>query len=230
MRIFGCPAYAHVNEEKLKARAKKCVFLGYGQGVKGYRLWCTDPASPMFMMSRDVTFDEVSMLRSTSASREKKESTENGDHGVEQQVEFQVETPSKFTSDLEGSVKEENSVEERESHVQYTTLQQQQDNIATSRPKRQIKPPQRYANVNLVDYALSVAESIGSEPTSFNEAVRSTEGSQWSVAMNEEMESLRKNHTWELIKLPASQRVVGCKWVFKKKEGISGVERTRFKA
>lgn len=75
-----------------------------------------------------------------------------------------------------------------------------------------------------------MAESIGSEPTSFNEAVRSTEGSQWSVAMNEEMESLRKNHTWELIKLPASQRVVGCKWVFKKKEGISGVERTRFKA
>lgn len=32
LRIFGCPAYAHVNEGKLKARAKKCVFLGYGQG------------------------------------------------------------------------------------------------------------------------------------------------------------------------------------------------------
>ncbi|KAK3007026.1 hypothetical protein RJ639_016924 [Escallonia herrerae] len=28
-RIFGCPAYAHVNDGKLEPRAKKCIFLGY---------------------------------------------------------------------------------------------------------------------------------------------------------------------------------------------------------
>ena len=60
--MFGYPTYAHANKGKLKPRAKKCVFLGYGQGVKGYRLWCPDPESPKFMFSRDVTFDEVSML------------------------------------------------------------------------------------------------------------------------------------------------------------------------
>ena len=42
LRIFGCPAYAHVNDGKLEPRAKKCIFLGYADGVKVYRFWCPD--------------------------------------------------------------------------------------------------------------------------------------------------------------------------------------------
>ncbi|GJT30755.1 retrovirus-related pol polyprotein from transposon TNT 1-94 [Tanacetum coccineum] len=39
LRIFGCVAYSHVNQWKLNLRAIKCIFLGYPDGVKGYRLW-----------------------------------------------------------------------------------------------------------------------------------------------------------------------------------------------
>uniref|UniRef100_A0A803LNQ4 Retroviral polymerase SH3-like domain-containing protein n=1 Tax=Chenopodium quinoa TaxID=63459 RepID=A0A803LNQ4_CHEQI len=35
LRVFGCPAYAYVNDGKLEPRAKKCIFLGYMDGVKG---------------------------------------------------------------------------------------------------------------------------------------------------------------------------------------------------
>lgn len=38
LRVFGCPTYAYVNDGKLEPRAKKCIFLGYTQGVKGFRL------------------------------------------------------------------------------------------------------------------------------------------------------------------------------------------------
>ena len=31
--------------------------------MKGYRLWCPDPKSPKFVISRDVTFDENYMLQ-----------------------------------------------------------------------------------------------------------------------------------------------------------------------
>lgn len=41
LRIFGCPAYAHVRTDKLAPRARKCIFLGYADGVKGYR-WRSD--------------------------------------------------------------------------------------------------------------------------------------------------------------------------------------------
>jgi hypothetical protein len=40
--VFGCPAYAHINEGKFEPRAKKYIFLGYASGMNGYRLWCSD--------------------------------------------------------------------------------------------------------------------------------------------------------------------------------------------
>jgi hypothetical protein len=64
----------------------------------------------------------------------------------------------------------------------------------------------------------------------YSEAVTSTKSVQWFVAMNEEIESLHKNQTWELVKLPKGAKTVGCKWIFKKNEGIPGVEDARFKA
>lgn len=32
--------------------------------------------------------------------------------------------------------------------------------------------------------------------------------------MNEEMEALQKNQTWELISLPEGKRTAGCKWMY----------------
>ena len=35
--------------------------------------------------------------------------------------------------------------------------------------------------------------------------------------MEEELEALKKNNTWRLVELPKGQKVVGCKWIFKRK-------------
>jgi len=49
--------------------------------------------------------------------------------------------------------------------------------------------------------------------------------------MEEEILSLRKNYTWMLVDLPRNQKVVGCKWVFKKiMREYQVVEGQRFKA
>ncbi|GJY27381.1 retrovirus-related pol polyprotein from transposon TNT 1-94 [Tanacetum coccineum] len=44
------------------------------------------------------------------------------------------------------------------------------------------------------------------------------------------MDSLRKNKTWELVDHPVGQKLVTCKWLFKIKEGIEGVQNPRYKA
>ena len=33
--------------------------------------------------------------------------------------------------------------------------------------------------------------------------------------MKEELDTLTKNHTWDLVTLPPGQSVVGCKWIYK---------------
>ena len=48
----------------------------------------------------------------------------------------------------------------------------------------------------------------------------------WRAAMNEELEALDKNKTWQIGPLPAGKKAVGCKWVFIVKQNPNGrVER-----
>jgi hypothetical protein len=46
LRVFGCKAFAHIPDEKrskLEPKSIPCVFLGYCEGTKAYRLMCPKP-------------------------------------------------------------------------------------------------------------------------------------------------------------------------------------------
>jgi len=38
LKVFGCPTYHHISEGKQDPRAKKGFFIGYGDGIKGFRV------------------------------------------------------------------------------------------------------------------------------------------------------------------------------------------------
>jgi hypothetical protein len=68
--------------------------------------------------------------------------------------------------------------------------------------------------------------AIDDDPKSIDEVVNSVEGKPWKDAMFEEMESLYKNETWDLVKLPSGRKPIVRKWVFKKKmNDIAQVEK-----
>jgi len=50
------------------------------------------------------------------------------------------------------------------------------------------------------------------------------------TAIQDEMQSLEKNCTWELVNFPKEKKNIRCKWIFKRKEGISPTEKARYKA
>ena len=56
LRVFGC--VAHVKGDNIEPRSKKYVFLGYSEGVKGYRLWNLSEPGFKVVISKDVLFDE----------------------------------------------------------------------------------------------------------------------------------------------------------------------------
>jgi hypothetical protein len=42
LKVFGCDAYVHVPKEnmsKLDKKDEKCIFIGYKDGLKGYKIW-----------------------------------------------------------------------------------------------------------------------------------------------------------------------------------------------
>lgn len=58
MRVLGCLCYsAQKVGDKFESRARKCVFLGYPFGQKGYKLY--DLATNKVILSRDVVFCET---------------------------------------------------------------------------------------------------------------------------------------------------------------------------
>ncbi|XP_019254399.1 PREDICTED: uncharacterized protein LOC109233093 [Nicotiana attenuata] len=156
-RIFGCPAYAHVRDGKLEPRAKKRIFIGYGTGVKGYRLWCTYQKTPGLIISKDVSFNV-----SASLDSQREKAIAEIDHEEVEEVR---------------NIDQNDSVD--------ASAQQQPYSIATGREKRVINRPQRFANVvdgnllgymNPVGFALSVVETVDTfECYSYSKAIQSTE-------------------------------------------------------
>ena len=61
LKVLGALAFAHVRQDKLDGRVVKCIFIGYPEGVKGYKLWKMEHGGSKFIISRDVTFDETRM-------------------------------------------------------------------------------------------------------------------------------------------------------------------------
>ena len=61
-------------------------------------------------------------------------------------------------------------------------------------------------------YAFPVVEE--GIPHSFLEENSSLDKEMWKKAMDEEMQSLVKNHTWKLARLPKGKKEIGYKWVY----------------
>jgi len=51
----------------------------------------------------------------------------------------------------------------------------------------------------------------------------------WRDAMDEEIRSIEKNNTWELVSLPKGHKSIGVKWVYQAKKNAKG-EIERYKA
>ncbi|WVZ05356.1 hypothetical protein V8G54_018702 [Vigna mungo] len=247
LRVFGSLAFAHVRGDKLDSQAAKCIFLGYAEGVKGYRLWRLDSPSKL-IISRDVIFDETRMaMHPENSGSEKKilvevEHTTNGADtpgGTEenQMGEGQVENgrtieenrSDEFRTDLGDDT---DGMSGEGSHGKAAGVDLRNYQLVRDRERRISKPTKRLGEADLICYALNAAEDLNrsDEPRSYKEALDSSDRHLWQGAMEEELEALKKNSTWRLVDLPKGKKVIGSKWIFKKKEATPGGEKAMYKA
>jgi len=101
-------------------------------------------------------------------------------------------------------------------------------------PVRYEPDPQSKAKYPISDYVLthklsrSYASFVSqlssiSIPSNVQEALADP---RWTEAMAEEMTTLEKNNTWDIVTLPSGKKPVGCKWVFTIKHKADGsIER-----
>ena len=216
LRVFGCCVYVKVPDEKrqkLDAKAKKGVFVGYPVGSKGYKIFL--PETRQMVRSRDVKFLEHQF---PSAVRDREEP-------AELLLEPQYFCRSSVDSSNEHIYHMPNN---RNDHVDVEIDQDDNSDIDMDlqnlvRPARVRKEPDRYG-----EWA-AAAETVDSDPKTYKQALRSEDSDRWKDAMNDEYNSLTKHNTWDLVDLPEGKNLVGCKWVYKTKRNSFG-EIDRYKA
>ena len=64
-----------------------------------------------------------------------------------------------------------------------------------------------------------------SEPKCYDEAMHAETKKKWEQGMNEEMESLVRNQTWDLVEFLTTKRALQKKWVYRLKEEEGGKKR-----
>jgi len=60
--------------------------------------------------------------------------------------------------------------------------------------------------------------AMAEEPITLQKALAGKDGPAWKAAWERELDSLQKNRTWVVENAPLDRNIVGCRWLFKRKE------------
>ena len=214
LKVFGCVCYARTEmagRKKLDKKSKVLVHLGTEPGSKSYRL--LDPLTKQIAVSRNVVFDENKLWCWTEQAVDK----EVG------KFTFVQRRCDDVTTDVEAS--ETTNVNEDDDERGEEEVSDDGDSDDNIQPRRSTRLSTKPAYLD--DYILmEEVESerllmvINDEPCDFNEGKKLEV---WIVACKDEIFSIEKNNTWDLVELPSGVKPIGLKWVFKIKRNADGL-------
>jgi len=96
LKIFGSTCYMHIPKEKrrkLDNKSKRCIFVGYSDYAKAYRLY--DEETNDIIISRDVKFDETQRIETSQTYKGKEKVCE------EEENTSIIESPSSSNNNLD---------------------------------------------------------------------------------------------------------------------------------
>lgn len=200
LHTFGCVCFVHLpshERHKLSTQSAKCVFLGYNISHKGFV--CYDLSCGKFCISRNVVFFEnqyffPTHLASSSVAP----------------ILPHFEVVLSFERFKPGIVYERRrpTLQLLETDPPPDTALEIASELSTHQPAlrrstRVSHTPDRY------DFSATLSTII--VPSCYSQAVQHE---CWQKAMQEELQALQDNHTWDIVSCPPAVKPIGCKWVY----------------
>lgn len=210
IKVFGTTGFVHIpkiGRKKWDAKAKKVYLVGFEATSKNFRLY--DPETQKVKVSCDVNFNENSVRSEYITFRSNDESDD----------ESVVNSTSDVSSSSSGCQQSTNSTQQASNR---NSDEDEDDEIERRSLRKNPAQVQKYD-------ADKGCLAICVEPNTYEEAIQSEHSTEWKRAIEEELQSLKENETWDIIDKPNNcMNVVGSKWVFKLKSAPN--EEPRFKA
>jgi transposase InsO family protein len=208
MHVFGTVCFSHVqNPKKLDARSEQAIFVGY------------DRESPAFL----VYYRETGKVRKVRC------------------VKFtdKYENPERNNSDADEWVTEYDHIEKEEDNtphvadddkvptddVEEQKHESENDHEERRYPLRERRKPQRYPVDCVIEEGVDYCFKVADVPITYTDAMRSVESDKWQQAMQEEIDALAENDTFEYVTIPDDRKIVGGRWVYNVKIGQNNEER-----
>ncbi|GJR35673.1 retrovirus-related pol polyprotein from transposon TNT 1-94 [Tanacetum coccineum] len=196
LRVWGCLAKVAVptpKAQKIGPKSVDCIFIGYAKNSTAYRFIVHESKNPDIQKNTIMESRNASFFENIFPCLSKE--TGSSSRLDDKVVQDKRQRDDNDLQDERQDQTEEEEVEPRRSK--------------RARNEKSFGP----------DFVSFMVEN---EPTSYREAVTSSEGQQWREAIKSEIESILQNHTWELVDLPPGCKALGYKWIFKKKMKADG--------
>lgn len=225
LRTFGTPVFVHIPKEKRRkwdSKGEKGIMVGYGQDVKGYRIFFQN--KNRVDVKRDIVFLE--------------EERENNTKCVVMECEKITEEKEKEDKLLNESLGQviSNECEQNSGQSDETLCASTDSDISMYAPCTSDEgssheedgspsPQQRSTRVRKQTsfYKCNLVSTEESEPQTYQEAMKRQDASKWQEAIDRELETLNENNTWEVCEKPGDTKTVSSKWVFKIKRSDDNI-------
>nr|GEX89901.1 retrotransposon protein, putative, Ty1-copia subclass [Tanacetum cinerariifolium] len=196
--VWGCETLVKRDTpDELQQRSVKCIFIGYPKETMGYYFYFS-PENKI-VVARYAEFFEKNLITQEVNRR-----------AVDlKEIQNEDTSPSEITSEIPMEVE---GFEPPQEEV-----------ISIRRSERTHRAP------NCLCLYVEVEEhSLGdlNELTSYKATMLDSESNKWINAMNAKIQSMIDNMVWVLVNLPPNCKIVGSKWIFKKKTDMDGIVHT----
>lgn len=217
LRIFGSEVFVHIPKEKrqkLDPKAVKCIFVGYDNNSKGYRVWNTESNK------MEVVHDMIFLLEESTVVLEIDGETTRAKNELKTD-DTEIDNAKSDGANKDDS--QQSDAETSDNEMYATPTGQKGGGTLCNIDRRNIIRHRLRDRSTLSGRRLSYTASachmamlgIMEEPRTYDQAIKSANHEQWEKAMDEEYNSLIKNGTWNLVKPPPNnQKVIDNRWVF----------------
>ncbi|GJZ66554.1 retrotransposon protein, putative, ty1-copia subclass [Tanacetum coccineum] len=187
LKVWGCEALMKRDTpNKLQQRSVKCISIGYPNETMGYYFYF--PPKNKIVVARYAELYEKNLLSQEVSGRA----------GDLEEIQDEDTSPSEITSEIPMEVEGFEPPHKEEAPVR--------------RPVRTHRALVRLClNVEAEEHSLGDLN----EPANYKTAMLDLESNKWLNGMNAEMQSIKDNQVWVLVK-----------WIFKKKTNMDGIVYT----
>lgn len=239
LKVFGCQTFVMIpsaKRSKYDNKSYKCVLVGYGDS--GYRLF--DPNKQQIVYSRDVKFNEnvLGLDDSTNDFEIKNEPT--ADDSTHETTVIDPNSPHsiKVTPTNTSTPFSPRITQTTQNPTPATVINRnnppQHENdppvITTTRYGRPVRRPLIYDEYETEFDSHCAFNAISDAPKDYDDVAGREDEELWINAIDDEIKSLNDNETWNLVKNPGNLKLLGTRWIFKKKTGVESKYKARLVA